>query len=139
MFLKEENRELYTKIVLVFMSADIPLAKLRNDALKNLFNEIKAPLPSESTSRIIVTELIDDYPLKLTMVFANKDIFFISDESEINSEKFIIILAGDIKVPINIYCIDCIHISEALNYVLIENSINNTVQQRKNENVSYTM
>ena len=45
MFFKEENRELYTQIVLAFISADILLAKVRNDALKNLFNEFKAPLP----------------------------------------------------------------------------------------------
>ena len=43
------KRSIYTKIVLAFISADIPLAKLINDAVKNLFNEIKAPLPSEST------------------------------------------------------------------------------------------
>ena len=71
-FFTEENREIYTKIVLAFISADIPLAKLRNDALKNLFNEIKAPLPSESTSRRIVYELIDDYSFKLAMVFVKK-------------------------------------------------------------------
>ena len=59
------------------------------------------------------------------MVFVKKDIFIIADESEINSEKFINILAGDIVVHTNIYCIDCFHISGAVNSVLIENSIKN--------------
>jgi len=39
---------------------------------------------------------------------------------------FINILAGDIGVSTNIYCIDCIHTSGAVNFVLIENSIKNT-------------
>jgi len=60
------------------------------------------------------------------MVFVKKDIFIIADESEINSEKFINILAGNIVVPTNVYCIDCIHISGAVNSVLIENSIKNS-------------
>ena len=59
------------------------------------------------------------------MVFVKKDTFIIADESEINSEKFINILAGDIEVPTNIYCMDCIDISQAVNSVLIENSIKN--------------
>jgi len=69
---KEEKREIYTKIVLAFISADIPLVKLRNGALKNIFNKIKSPLPSKSTFRRIAYELIDDYSVKLTMVFVKK-------------------------------------------------------------------
>ena len=89
------------RLFLSFISADIPLAKLRNDALKNLFNESKAPLPSESMSRRILYELIDDYSIKITMVFVKKDIYIIADESEINSAKFMNILAGDIAVQTN--------------------------------------
>ena len=71
-------------------------------------------------------ELIGDYSHKLTMVFVKKDIFIIADESEINSGKFINILAGDIVWYLQIYTVLINkYISGAVNSVLIENSIKN--------------
>ena len=50
-FLKSSDTDFVEKVTKAFLSADIPLYKLNNTHIKNLFREIGHRLPSEPTCR----------------------------------------------------------------------------------------
>jgi len=50
-FLRNSNSDFVEKVTKAFLSADIPLYKLNNKHVKNLFSDIGHSLPAESTCR----------------------------------------------------------------------------------------
>ena len=50
-FLRSSNTDFVEQITKAFLSADIPLYKLSNKRIKNLFHDIGHSLPSETTCR----------------------------------------------------------------------------------------
>lgn len=59
-FLRSSNSDFVKKVTKAFLSADIPLYKLNNKHVKNLFSDIGHSLPAESTCRKTVLKLGTD-------------------------------------------------------------------------------
>ena len=59
-FLRSSDTDFVQKVTNVFLSADIPLYKLDNTHIKNLFRDIGHRLPSETTCRRTAPQLSED-------------------------------------------------------------------------------
>ena len=82
-----------------FLSADIPLWKLRHPAIRRLFTTFGNPLPSEETCRSRIPLLYDEEISRIRMLIEDKPIFLIIDESEVSGCKFMNILVGTLENP----------------------------------------
>ena len=77
-----------------FLSADIPLRKLRNKNLKKLFASIGHPLPTEQTCRMKVIEPYEEKIERIKVLIKDEPVFIIVDESDISGKKYVNILVG---------------------------------------------
>ena len=59
-FLRSSDTDFVEKVIKVFLSADIPIYKLNNTHIKNLFRDIGHRLPSETTCRRTALQLSED-------------------------------------------------------------------------------
>ena len=59
-FLRSSDTDFVQKVTKAFLSADIPLYKLNNTYIKNLFCDIGHRLPSETTCRRTALQLNED-------------------------------------------------------------------------------
>lgn len=91
--------EISENVVRAFLEADIPLNKLRNPAIKDLFKNLNVPIPSETQARRLLNKLAYEEIITLTRYFTNTEIFLIVDESEIKKTKYVNVLAGKISNP----------------------------------------
>ena len=82
-----------------FLSADIPLYKLRNSSIKNLFNSLGHPIPSETTIRSSIDEVFSEEIERLKNFFVQKEIFLVIDETSSDGVFYTNILAGLIESP----------------------------------------
>lgn len=106
-FLTVENSEFTKKLISAFLSSDIPLSKLNNTEMKELFDLMGFKLPSESTARAyLLNNLTKSSFLTLKSYFKKKKIFIFVDESEICGVKYVNLLAGLIENPHVNYVID---------------------------------
>lgn len=103
-----DQNDFSSRVTKAFLSADIPLHKLRNPELRNLFKSINNPLPAESVSRERVNFLYVEEIKRLTDHFLNKPVFIMADESEIRDVKYFNILVGLVEEPSKTYLVDCV-------------------------------
>ena len=82
------------EVVRVFLAADIPLKKLGNTDLRNLFSEMGHPLPNESSAREKLKTLAIEETARVKGILSEKQIFAVVDESDIRGTKFLVILAS---------------------------------------------
>ena len=75
-FLRRGNTDFVEKVTKAFLSADIPLYKLNNTHIKNLFRDIGHRLPSETTCRRTALQLSED-ELKQIRNAVHKNKFFL--------------------------------------------------------------
>ncbi len=119
-----------TKIILsAFLSADIPLWKLRNIHVRNMFNALGHPAPSETTCRNQLNVIYQEEYLKIKKKLENKQIFFIADESFYKGTKFFNILVGDIEYPQKTYLVDSIIVEVSLDSDAVVDLIKNSLLQ----------
>ncbi len=76
-FLRSSKSDFVEKVTKVFLSADIPLYKLNNKHVKNLFSDIGHSLPTESTCRKTVLKLGADELQRIRNVVEDKQIFWL--------------------------------------------------------------
>ncbi len=76
-FLRSSNSDFVEKVTKAFLSADIPLYKLNNKHVKNLFSDIGHSLPAESTCRKTVLKLGADELQRIRNVVEDKQIFWL--------------------------------------------------------------
>ena len=81
------------------MSADIPLHKLNNTYIKNLFRKIDHRLPSETTFRQTALQLSEDELKRIRNAVHDKQIFLIVDESTLFGMQYLNILVVSLKTP----------------------------------------
>ena len=84
------------QLVDAWMSADIPLYKLRNEPIVKLFNNLCQPVPSESSCRSIVEKMADGEMHRIREVLKDKKVFIVIDESEVSRKKYVKVLVDDI-------------------------------------------
>ena len=82
-----------------FLAADIPLFKINNPKVGQLFIKLGQPVPSESSCRVHMIKLAKKEVQLLKECLNGKRIFLIGDESEINGTKYLNILIGETAVP----------------------------------------
>ena len=80
-FLKSSDTDFVEKVTKAFLSADIPLYKLNNTHIKNLFRDIGHRLLSEITCRRTALQLSEDELKRIRNAVYDKQIFLIVDES----------------------------------------------------------
>lgn len=95
------------KVVLAFLSSDIPLYKINNPYLKDLFRYINKELPSESTCRSRIPLLVSTEVTRIKNLIQGENIFLVIDESELCGKKYFNTLIGLLKEPNKTYLIDC--------------------------------
>lgn len=106
-FLPSLKKDFKSKLVEAFLSADIPLHKLQNPKIQELFTELGQPVPSESACRAHVQSLAEEQMNRLKERLLGRNVFLVVDESDICGSKYLNILIGDIKVPETTYVVDC--------------------------------
>lgn len=114
--IKPQENDFLNKLVEAFLSADIPLHKLKNKKIQELFNFMGYKLPPESSVRFYV---LNEYKNKMITFlkehFAKQKIVLSFDESEINSRKYFNVLANRLNKPSEIYIIDVVTLPVNLN------------------------
>ena len=96
-FLRSSDTDFVVKIIKAFLSADIPLYKLNNTHIKNLFRDIGHRLPSETTCRRTALQLSGDESKRIRNAVHDKQIFLIVDESTLSGTQYLNILVGSLK------------------------------------------
>ena len=95
------------RVTSAFLGADIPLHKLCNPSIKDLF-EYMGHRPSSVTScGARVASLAEEEFSRITSLLVGKNIFVVIDEAEISGPKFINTLVGDITNPATVYLVSC--------------------------------
>ena len=90
-----------------FSSADIPLFKLNNKHIKNLFHNIGHSLPSETICRKTVLQLSADELERIRNDDHEKQIFLVADESTLSGIPYLNILVGSLETSHLSYWNDC--------------------------------
>ena len=106
-FLRSSDTDFVEKVTKAFLSADIPLYKLNNTHIKNLFRDIGHRLPSETTCRRTALQLSEDELKRIRNAVHDKQIFLIVDESTLSGTQYLNILMGSLKTPHVSYLYDC--------------------------------
>ena len=83
-FLRSSDTDFVEKVTKAFLSADIPLYKLSNTHIKNLFRDIGHRLPSETTCRQTVLQLSDDKLKRIRNAVHDKQVFLVVDEGTLS-------------------------------------------------------
>lgn len=117
------------RLVRAFLSADIPLYKLRNTQLRAILNENNNHSISESAARNHVETIFMNNCIELMEYFKSKNFFIIIDETEIKKKKYFNVLAGTIENPKRILAIKCVELEGNINSVevvaLVESALEN--------------
>ena len=74
-FLRSSDTDFVEKVTKAFLSVDIPLYKLNNTHIKNLFRDIGHRLPSETTCRRTALQLSEDELKQYEILFMTNKFF----------------------------------------------------------------
>ena len=99
-FLRSSDTDFVKKVTKAFLSADIPLYKLNNTQIKNLFCDVDHRLPSETTCRRTAMKLSEDELKRIRNAVHDKQIFLIVDESTLSSTQYLNTLVGSLETPL---------------------------------------
>ena len=106
-FFRSSDTDFVEKVNKAFSSADIPLYKLNNTHIKNLFRDIGHRLPSETTCRRTALQLSEDELKRIRNAVHDKQIFLIVDESTLSGTQYLNSLVGSLETPHVSYLYDC--------------------------------
>ena len=110
------------ELVKSFLAADIPLHKLHNPHVIQLFENLGEKMPSETVCRDYVKTLANNKQDHLKYLLKDKRIFIVIDESEVDKTKFVNVIVGDIDVPEKTYLTECC-VTETVNQSIIRMKI----------------
>ena len=126
-FIQSNTTSLGEKIATAFVSADIPLHKLRHPAILRMFTDLGHVAPSESSCRQYVPKLYQAERQKLVEYVAGKQVFLVVDESEVAGSKYFNILVGVLDVPDKSYLFDCIPV-DTVNHQAVCQMVDDTTR-----------
>ena len=118
-FLRSSDTDFVEKVTKAFLSADIPLRKLNNTHIKNLFRDIGYRLSSETTCRRTTLQLSEDELKQIRNAVYDKQVFLIVDESTLSGTQYLNILVGSLETPHVSYLYDCQPLKSAPNSNII--------------------
>ena len=99
LFLLQPKKEFKAKLVETFLADDIPLKKLQNSRVRQLFTDLGRAMPSESACQAHVEILAEQEMDRIKKKLTGKDISMVLDESEVSKNKYINVLVGDTAEP----------------------------------------
>ena len=126
-FLRSSDTDFVEKVTKAFLSADIPLYKLNNTHIKNLFRDIGNRLPSETACRRTALQLSKDELKRIRNAAQDKQIFLIVHESTLSGTQYLNILVGSLETPHVSYLYDCQPLKCAPNSNIIAQAVENAV------------
>ena len=127
-FLRSSDTDFVGKVTKAFLSADIPLYKLNNTHIKNLFRDIGHRLPSETTCRQTALQLSEDELKRIRNAVHDKQVFLIVDESTLSGTQYLNILVGSLETPHVSYLYDCQPLKCAPNSNTIAQAVDDAVK-----------
>ena len=89
------SNDFMAELVKTFLAADIPLHKLYNPHVIQLFKNLSQKVPSETVCRDYVKTLANNKQDCLKYLLKDKYIFIIINESEADKMKFINVIMGE--------------------------------------------
>ena len=116
------------RLVKAFMAADIPLKKLQNEKLVDLFDYMNFKLPSESNARRHVNSIALKEHIQLQSKLMNKKVFLIFDETELNKMKYCNVMCGSIEKPDEIWLIKCFNSQNTVNSTAVIDMIEESLK-----------
>ena len=128
MFLRSSDTDFVEKVIKAFLSADIPLYKLNNTQIENLFRDIGHRLPSETTCRRTALQLSKDELKRIRNAVHDKQIFFIVDEITLSGTQYLNILVGNLETPHVSYLYDSQPLQCAPNSNIIAQAVDDAVR-----------
>lgn len=136
----EKNGTSFSYIVTeAFLSADIPLYKLNHPKMKNMFQSIGHPLPSESTCRQKVPQVAADILTKIQGIIEGKQIFIQYDETDILKSKYSNILVGTLDEPGKSYLVDTIFLDKNIDASTVVRHIDDVVRKFNIERQNFVL
>ena len=126
-FLRSSDTHFVEKVTKAVLSADIPLYKLNNTHIKNLFCDNSHGLPSETTCRRTALQLSKDKLERIRNAVDDTQIFFIVDESILSGTQYLNILVGSLEIPHVSYLYDCQSLKCAPNSNIIAQAVDDTL------------
>ena len=122
MFMPDLKNGFKSALVEAFLAADIPLFKINNSKIRQLFTYLGQVVPSETSCRVLMSELAANKVQLLKERLNGKLIFLIVGESEINGTKYLNILIGETAVPEKTYILNC-SVVECVNQQVVSGKI----------------
>jgi len=138
-FLSTTDVQFTAMVVEAFLSADIPLEKLQNKKLKELFVFMKHKLPSESNARNYVHQVATQINKKIQNKLENKLVFILFDEAEILGNKYCNVMCGCLEHPREIWLINSVAIKSSANSTLVVNIIDDSLEKFNINHDSFVM
>ena len=106
-FSRSSDTDFVEKVTKAFLSAGIPLYRLNNTHIKNLFRDIGHRLPPETTCRWTALQLSKHELKQIRNAVHDKQIFLIVDGSTLSGTQILNILVGSLETPHVGYLYDC--------------------------------
>lgn len=116
------------RVTNAFLAADIPLKKLQNPNLRQLFQSMNHPLPSESTCRNNVEKIHNKIINQVKNIIKNKKIFIIFDETTIGKNSYSHTLIGTVNNASQTYLVECEPLHQSLNAAKVCQMIDSTIK-----------
>ena len=127
-FLRSSDTDFVEKVTKAFLSGDIPLYKLSNTHIKNLFRDIGHRLPYETTCKRTALQLSEDELKRIRNAVYDKQIFRIVDKSTLSGTQYLNILVGSLETPHVSYLYDCQPLKCAPNSNIIAQAVDDAVR-----------
>ena len=127
-FLRSSDTDFVENVTKAFLSAAIPLYKLNNTHIKNLFRDVVHRLSSETTCRRTALQLSEDELTRIQNAVHDKQIFFLVDESTLSCKQYLNILVGSLETPNVSYLYDCQPLKCAPNGNVIAQAVDDAVR-----------
>ena len=127
-FLRSSDNDFVEKVTKAFLPADIPLNKLNNTHIKNLFRDIGHRLLSETTCRQTALQLSEDELKRIQNAVHDKEIILIVDESTVSGTQYLNIPVGSLGTPQVSYLHDCQPLKCAPNSNITAQAVNDIVR-----------
>ena len=122
-------KNIHKDITNLFISANIPLSKLRNRNVINFFEKYNIKLPSETTARRNVEDIATSKIQKIAEKIKDKQYFLIIDESQIHQQCYLNCLIGTIENPNISYLIEVLALNTHANSQIIQQFIFDIIQK----------
>jgi len=127
------------RLVKAFLSSDIPLHKLTNPALKELFRSLGEEVPSISACRSMVPSIAQQQKVEIKKLIEDKAVFLVIDESEIRGSKYLNILVGTVENPSKTYAISCICLPGSCSQQTIIHAVDDCLKQYQIQRMNFLL